>query len=688
MSQLLNSDNALKSWADSNRDSRFRDVPVDIKKVTYDVESKKYTHKYANICKLFDIDAKQRPEDGDITRRRRMKPRARVSRLCMPIQGEYSTYGDYRTGNFFVHLFNLCKAHGLFEPKLLVNHAFMHNWSPAIYANDDYLSQFEIPESYCLRWHNFIRKNILEADIDDVKFYAYKETSIGPPFAYANGTFFSINDILYGQAEDMETVMQVALKKDFSVVKKSFFPLFSAIHDEQVYVSQIGLDNYKGSIIDLYLRSILPTAVEGFRMNSIDKVINIKDTEDATLNNEYYTKDRAFNLFLPGSILFGKIDSRKFSKLCADLCGYKYSFGAVRRRGILNMAWPSQASSLVSSKMVMAKLEDSSNGFANTSDVSIDGYREFLRHCYSRGSGKFLFLNGDRSNAETFVTTNYDKFRLLIPPELRKLYDFQDSAFVLGDGTRPTYFIEGLPSGSGRTTELNWFAGTYEAIYTLSEILKEPIHTVLDAYLTSVENEQPFFNIGEFTIKLFMPTDDIPLVIYGPTERLDLTCTQDSISSQRKMEWNVNSEAMTTFGMNITKDGLSAAQVSVISKLFYSEHPGFFVKDCFSTHSKLVMLPHDLRRDIDRLLTKFYGIDEVFYQAAGNAFLGWLKDLGIPLSAVVDQYSPMGKIVYGNLVDKDALYDSTRVDTSYIQDIFNWYKKTVRDHFSQDSNTK
>lgn len=678
MTHKSNSESALRSWADANRESKFRDVPVNFKKVTYDVVSRPYSHKYSKICKLFDIDAKQRPNDGDITRRKRMKPRARVSRLCMPIKGEYSTYGDYRTANFFIHLFNLCKAHGLFEPKLLVNHAFMHNWSPAIYYNEDYVADIEIPDDYALEWHNFIRDNIINADIEDVKFYAYKETSIGPPFAYANGTFFTIDDILYGHAEDMETVMQVALKKDFSVVKKSFFPLFTAIHDEQVYVSQIGLENYTGSIVDLYLRSILPTAVEGFRMNSIDKVINISKEEEANLHTSYYTKDRAFNLFLPGGILFGKINSRLFSQFCADICGYKYSFGAVRRRGILNMSWPSQASSLVSSKMVMAKLEDSNNGFANTSDVSVDGYKAFLSHCYSLGYGKFIFLNGDRSNAETFVTTNYSKFRLLIPPELRNLYDFQDSAFVLGDGTRPTYFIEGLPSGSGRTTEINWFAGTYEAIYTISQLLHVSMGEVLREYVKSIRAEQPYFMIGKFVIKLFMPTDDIPLIIYGDVDSLDLTCVKEENASKRKMEWSYNYESMTTFGMNIDKNNLTAAQVSVISKLFYSEHPGFFVKDCFSTHSKLVMLPHELRRDIDRLLTKFYGIDEVFYQSAGNAFLGWLKDLGIPLSAVVDQYSPTGKIVYGNLVNQDTLYDSTRVDTSYIQDVFNWYKRTVR----------
>lgn len=90
------------------------------------------------------------------------------------------------------------------------------------------------------------------------------------------------------------------------------------------------------------------------------------------------------------------------------------------------------------------------------------------------------------------------------------------------------------------------------------------------------------------------------------------------------------------------------------------------------------MLEPSLRSDINKLLTKHYNVDEFFYNSAGKAFLGWLSDFGVPISAAVDMYSPAGKIMYGDLVEKDQILESSRVDSVYFEDIFNDYKNLIK----------
>lgn len=662
----------VQSWSDFNVQSRFKPIDVDDSEFTTISHEQNVEPDEARILDYINIDTDMNPERADIRRRYRIKMKPAISRFAFPTAAGYSTYRDYSTGKFYCDLFNLCKSHGLYEPKLLINHALLQPWWPSIYKNPDYKAELTISDGYAGLFHDLQRHLIRSSSLEDVRFYMHKNTTPGPPFTFFGGHPYDPKDILYGHDVDKQMLTMLALRKDYSNVKKTFLANAEYIHEKQVYYSK-NFDALRRDFLKCYFEGILPVGVEGGRLNGPDAPVNIDPSETASIHKTYYVKARNFTIFEHGSVRFGTILVEKLTDYLIKESGAGWGGGLARPRGVANMCWASQISPAINSKMLTHKLEEGPNGFASTSDVCSHAYNAFLAEC-NANSGDFLFLNGDRSNAESFVTTNYEQFSKLVLPELYDLYRFQNAAYMLG---RCNYYFNGLASGMARTTELNWHAGTYEALYTLSSLLRASIEDVALAYFESIKREDNYFVYNGYIIKLFMCTDDIPLIIFGNLSKLDLSCLQDKKASKRKMKWNVSKDSMSTFGMTFTKHSLKANEVSVVSKLFYSEHPGFFVKDCFSLYSKLQMLTPDVKRDILDLLYKHYKTGESFYADASKAFFGWLAEFGVNVSTVVDIYSPSGKIMYGDLVQKDAVHQSSRVAESYIQPIFNFYKKVI-----------
>lgn len=664
----------VRTWADYNVETRFKPIDVDPELFTEVTQELPINKDDIGLLDLINIDTDKHPDRIDVQRRYRIKMKPHVSRFAFPTPAGYTTYRDYSTGKFYCDLYNLCLEHNMFEPKLLINHALMQPWWPSIYNNPEYKSNLVIDENYANLFHNLQRHLIAKAEVDDVKFYMHKNTTPGPPFTFFGGVAYDPNDILYGPEVDFQTLTMLALRKDYTNVKKTFLVNAKYIHEKQVYYSE-DTTRLREEFQKAYFEGVLAVGVEGGRLNGSDAPINISPSDKASINNTYYVKPRHFTIFENGYVRFGTIKTNKLTDFLINESRAGWGGGLARPRGVANMCWASQISPAINTKMLTHKLEEGPNGFASNSDVCSHAYKAYLQECYVN-KGSFIFLNGDRSNAESFVTTNYDQFGKLVLPELKNLYSFQNRAYMLG---RNNYYFNGLASGMARTTELNWHAGTYEAIYTISKLLNVTISEVAQAYFQSIIKEDNFFRVGSFIIKLFMCTDDIPLVIYGDIDKLNLKFLESAEVKDRMMKWEINAEKMSTFGMTFTKHQLVPNEVSVIAKLFYSEHPGFFIKDCFSLYSKLQMLNSDLKFDVLNLLKKHYNVDEGFYADASKAFFGWLKEFGVNVSTVVDIYSPSGKIMYGNLVEKDAIHQSSRVSLAFIKDIFDYYKTVVKE---------
>lgn len=637
-------------------------------------ETAPYPEKFERVRNAFLLDTEHNPQRLDVVRRHRVRPRPSVNRLAFPVSNKYTTYKQLKTAYFFIELYKVCKSNGFFEPKLLLNHAVFTPWWPSIYYNKSYKFKANVDKSYAQLFHSFIRSLVSRSSLDNIKLYAHKTTTPGPPFKFANGRFYEKEDFVFGYESDIKNNVANAMRKDYTKIKQSYFEYFSDIHHKQKELSVKGIENLSISeILSAYHDSSLPTGVKGYRGNSMDTPVNIDVNTPVNIYTRVYTKDRFFTLFTKDGVMSGLVDNKSVCDFFYSYFGY--FFAATRNREIFNQNYASQFSASVEARMILSGIEDTVNGFASNSDVMLLGYSKFLNECFSRGSGKFLFLNGDRTNAETTITTNYDEFKELIPPEVRDLYSFQNLAIMLDD---IPYVFEGLPSGMARTTLLNWMVGTYEAIYSLAQILNIKIVELAKAYFESILSDQPFFVIQDFVIKIFMCTDDIPIIIFTKEDLDDRLQRFVKNSESRMMSWQYSYEKMSTFGMTFTPQELKPNEVSIISKLFYSEHPGFFVKDCFSIYCKLQLIPATLRRDILRLLEKMYATDQSFYDHAARAFLGWLKEFNIPISEAVDVYSPAGKLIYGKFTSKDDILESSRVPFQYIESIFDDYKKIYR----------
>lgn len=645
-------------------------IDLDVDDFMLDKIEQPLTGRANRVLSVFERDRTERPADLDVVRRARPRPCPRYDRLAFPTSSGYTHYKDYSTGLFFGKLFSLTKAAGLHEPKLLINHAFEQPLYSRVYTDNTYKAEIFIPDRYARMWHSFISVLSNKIELSDIKIYAHKDTTPGPPFSFSNGFFYAPEDFRYGDEYDFLQNVVIALRKDYSLIKRDWFNKFDYIHSAQVHYSGVGIDNlHEDDVIRLYKNCVLPTAVPGYRKNSIDAA-DIDVETDFNIKRRYYTKNRQFGLFR-GGFVHGTIDNKKLTDYVNSRANMKYFFATNRSREITNVSWPSQASAFVSTKMIMTWLEHSRSGFASVQPEVVSSYNSFIKRVKERAFD-IIFLNGDRSNAETFVTTNYDEYQKLVLPDLRKLYLWQNSIVMFAE---QYYYTHGLPSGIARTTELNWYAGTHEALTVIADIFNCQVEYILDVYTTSVLNSDDFFVVGDFMIKLFMPTDDIPLIIAGNVDAIE-----DEIkkairkSEKRRMSWIMNREMITTFGVDITRDGMSAAKVSVISKLFYSESPGFFVKDCFSLVSKLDMLPYELRRDIIRLYEQSFSTRIGGIRKAAEGFKKWLSDFGIPIDSVISMYSPSSQVMYGSFVSENSITESARVPSDHIKAIFNFYK--------------
>lgn len=618
---------------------------------------------FKNIEIAAKIDAEQNPERPDVKRRHGLGPGIAYNRLGPITLNGYTTYADYKVGLFFFDLYQACKFSGIDEPKLLINHAFQQPESQIIYYRDDYKRDLPISSELAAAFHRYLQSLVDKTSVEDISLSAKMTTSPGPPYTIKGKGFFSNDDVMFGVEEDFDDRFVNALRKDYFSVKQSWFDYI-----EELYYRQIDFkpENVTPSnFLDYYLNHVLICGDIGYRFNSIDGVINAEEIKRP--QDHCYSKDRKFMYIEKDQVFWGTINNRKLTDLAIQLTNTPHGLGTNRKRIITRAGYVSNLPSMVISKLVTTSIEDSVNSFASLRPKVLQGYKEFLQHC-NRRAGEFHFINGDRSNAESFVTTNFTQFLELIPPHWRSLYKAQTTVLVFG---KSYYSFQGLSSGIAKTTELNWIMGTFEALHAIAKLVKEPVVKVAEMYFSSVLLDAPFFEIGDYCVKLFMPTDDIPLVLYGP--RID-EVPEILGEGTGMMEWNCSYDSMITFGMEFTKFALQAASTSPISKFFYDEHPGFFAKSAFSLVAKYDNAPPELKTLLNNVYKKHFNCDINQFRAHANMYQAWLQALGVPLENIFDQYSPTNKIIYSKYVIDDPLNQTQVIDPKHYASVVQHFK--------------
>lgn len=656
-----------------NATNMFRRYNIDKREYLREEGVHRTDQRFTDLEIAAQVDARANADRPDVKRHYNLAPGISNNRLGPITLNGYSLYNSNSVFEFFKDAYLSFKSIGYAESRLLVNHAFNCPHSQIIYPRPDYKSELGITDDRAQIFNSFLRLLVDKTSIDDFDLRANSATSPGPPYTMREIGFYMNEDIYYGNLEDIQSNFIEALKKDYYVVKSSWFPEIERIYfDQWEFVPEnVNIDNF----LYYLLNHILICADRGYRFNSIDKVLNPDDVENPNFLG--VTKDRKYSYIDKNGYHYGTIDNLSLLKAAIKVTKMLHGMAVNRQRLINRAGWVSNSASMVITKMVTTSIEESCNSFASLRPKVLDGYKEFLRVCAMRG-GCFHFINGDRSNAETFVTSNFDEFIRLIPPEWHKLYRAQCTVLMYG----PTYYAyQGLPSGIAKTTELNWIMGTYEAINAISKLVRASFVSVAEAYFSSVLNEVPYFEINGYIIKLFMPTDDIPLVIYGP--RID-NVVKILGTGTGQMEWACDYTEMVTFGMHFSAIELKAAQISPIAKFFYDEHPGFFYKSCFSLIAKYDNADRDVKTLANKLYKKHFNCDINEFRPFAHLYMSWLQSLGIKLEDIFDQYSPSNKIIYSKYVEGDPMNQTQVVPKQYYQGVFDHFKRLNKNFLSKN----
>lgn len=640
-------------------ENKFKRLDLDVEKFKIEPNFIKYQEEFEPMRLRLKAFWSVNSGTHRMRKTKRSQPYPAINRLAFPIEGGYTTFQDPRYYRFITNLYNRLSERGIVENRLLVNHANLFPLSPNFVPYHDH----EIPPKCFDDIKDFARSFAIlyeycqdKITLDQIKINVKKTTTMGWPFETADGQVVSTAP-RYG-TDKMWNSQKQALRIDWSLVKKTWLPKLNGMLNGMINLSDTGIND--SNIVHAAMNLLITNNVDGFRLNSID---NPKH-EGVYKGQVIWGKNRPYIEYGENGFEAGMIDVEKYAKATANL--YPMPFAPQRTRTINVSSNPTGIIHQIDAQIFLKPIENSRNGFLSDAPLIHESYENFL---LATSGMDLTFVSGDRINAELCITTNWEFFLQIIPPSKKKMMDVF-TTHVKWTNKGPV-IIKGLLSGIGHTTALNVMVGMYEACHTIGELTGFTTAEVSEAYIGSIINERDFFCLGEdFKIKVFLPTDDIPIVI---AHRRPLKDISKSKIDERRMEVETSKEQLITFGMLVNSKGLSPSRIAQYSKLFYTEQPGYYAKDCFSVHSRFSLVDNmDL---IDAGLRETYNIASSFFSSRGTEFLRDLFSMGISLDEVFSEFSPKDQIIKSQFVSLDPIFESQRVDPSFYEEIFEFLKR-------------
>lgn len=623
-----------------NQYNAFRAIP-NVPDFSLDQKSIKYTPEYEPLRQALLKGVKSMPAN----RRsyvRKSAPKPCFDRLAFPTPKGYTTFLDPHYYHFMVDLYQQFKAIGLDEPRLLVNHALLYTQIPEFFPNPDFQTSLPDVERYAPFFHAFWRFVRSRANIDEIKILAHKTTSPGFPMETVDKQPVKRADVIYG-FRDSDPLPLKHMRSDYSAIKKGFMKLLPMIFERQRALVTEGI--HPGNICELSADLILTNNLNGYRFNSIDRPVNVESYSEGKV---LYGKNRSFVSLRADDVVFGTFDVKAYAQWLFSK-GYNPSgFAPQRLRPINASTFVTNIPLQLDARLFLQQIEIGPSGFLSDNEDIRVGYQQFLERT---GGMRRLFVTGDRSNSEMFITSNWDSLSKLIPDEHRQLMNVQLTHVKWGPSG--PYIVRGCLSGIGWTTGLNVIVGLYEMAHTLAALLSNKIEDVAPLLLDCFALHKPFFEIDGFIVSPFLPTDDMPFVIAGDISRLNVDAMLKH-AEERKMSIDTSYDGFVTFGMQVSNDGVCVASISFLSKLFYLENPGYFAKDCFSISQRLRLMHN--RELVDRLLVKHFGFSSDFYDLQGGQFLRDLSRYGISVDEAFNTYSPKDRLLLGVFASTDPIF--------------------------------
>lgn len=349
-------------------------------------------------------------------------------------------------------------------------------------------------------------------------------------------------------------------------------------------------------------------------------------------------------------------------------------------------------------RALLHDFEESITGFWAAQPNKLLRYHRF--HQDTESYGKALFTC-DRTTSEHFITDNFDKVLLMLPPKFSSLMKaFCTSIVPSKQGPR---VCTGLISGGTPTTFLNVLVGLFEQGLLVSSILCERVgiskmDEILKLYWTyMLHPEKPYFVYDDFAICSACPTDDNAFYIAHKqmsdeqvAELIKNACNKLDLD-KRFLRYEIGFD-QNVFGMRLTRDDVSMAKTLGLNKIFLFEGEKLGDRIALKYTARLKMLP-DYYQDIQRLFTKHHFGSLSDYENGAANYLASIRKFGFTsdgsafgvdesfIRSLFNEYNPSEKLILGRVLE-DLGFDPTeytdRVPFEYVRELYDAFYRSYK----------
>lgn len=503
-----------------------------------------------------------------------------------------------------------------------------------------------------------------------------KITSMGPNKILVDGSPYKTSDLLYPKSN--EGIFKALKRKDGSVVKGGY--LNDRDHPRGViqstkYMLDHAGDNVTASNLESYLNDIhdpISKAGSGERSTSQDGYIqDIKVMSLSEIDHLSTKRRRCESLRLSDDQ--SKIDVTEGlgdnAAVNEDLVKHGFHGMCETDRRINAMEQPNQWGLNFMMHCCFHEMEKSASGFPSQEPKRMDRMRNFIRRYKSLG-WKVFVITGDRSNAEKWITSNWEWVKMLYPPKIREIEDGIKKPIIIASNIGPICCNHVLSSGSHDTTPRNVLPGACTA--------ENEYYTWTRDYGVEISEEEFVWKMNFHWLRA------TPDVVYGDRiafckdantdDILDFCAIKPGLPDPKvsegfledqRLEMNVGSEAL-SFGLitDINKEPYIWPNSSNQSKQgFRPEGWGFALKDYFGLYLRnkaagtLDILDYAWRKHFGRGVDSIKDVIDLYPQT--------IKRWGGSLLEDVNLYSPSSRdmlLAMPDLSDEERMGVLTSVD--------------------------
>lgn len=585
---------------------------------------------------------------------------------------------------------------------LLVNYSVTYCYVPHMVKSsrhrvDDSFYPSELMES-CKRVYTEWFDQALLRDPSLIKVKAKKLSAIGYPDEHVDGTAIKKEDYLVGIKGDQKESTKSVLRfyKDLSKIKIQWMK--NPEGSKRILSKQIEyLSILKDQGIERIPTQDLPFLIENnmvsvhkpsARLNAPDSSVVIPNKVDR--NTILYGKDRIYNCVTKEGIETGRINSKLYNTIVKN----EFHFNGYANRG--RLIEPSNNTMHVNGTIlatsVVYDLERSCKGHPSDRPEVIEDHELFAAKFQDTHD---LYIQGiDCENCEVTITTNSDLYMQLFPDWIRPYVSLTLTSIVPEEGFF-NVVRDALNSAVWATSLYNILKGNMEMIRIIYHNLKKfvcgslrPIGEVAEDYLHCLASNDKncYVHFGsDIWINPKLGLDDVEAQIAIPKGS-----KKYQFDNELKVKTLINSDPsfskINMFGMDITPYKMVVASSNKLAKLVHSERMGFVLKDGFATYTRMNNCGH--KDVVDSVLKKHFGYGVDDYAIYEPLFRQWLKQHGLSVYDVFDEYSSTNRLLYslydisleedqlivGSHVDKDTFQKSSRYDEQDIAEVLELFK--------------